>query len=333
MQGSLFFLIPGRKERQSSKHILLQKLRDNIQTSREEEMRIHGGTEMSIGKTNPKLKKLNVTDVVDYVFCKTGRLLWLKKNTDLPIKLTWEMERGTNEHEVRRLLAEAIKFEYQLCKDATKLADIDYMACINGAIDDGLKLGRSVSPKFFLGLTEMRPELSYRLEREEKARLDKAIKMAKKGNPISKIVETLLPWQQELGVGSPELGIRGRIDQLYRIDDVLVPVDFKTYTDRFSSFIRMDAFREQLILYAILLEKQYRGTKSDTAIIEFTEDFTSHKFNITKNDKKNAIKHIKQARDVLEKHQVPPKLSGLDAIKCSKCYFKDHCFSFEKEGE
>jgi len=276
---------------------------------------------------------LYVTDIVDFVFCPTGRLLWLKKKTDAPRKQTWAMLRGTNEHEVRRLLTEHIKFEYQLCRDTTKLASIDYKSCINSAIEDGLNLGRSVSPKFFLGLSEMRPELSYRLEIEEELRLNRAVDMAIKGDPINKIVETLLPLLQEVGVGSAELGVTGRIDQLYKIGDTLTPYDFKTHTDRFDTFIWMEAFREQLILYAILVEKQYRGAKVDNAIIEFTDDLTSHKFKITKNDKKNAIKHISQAREVLESNKVPPKLSGSDSIKCSKCYYRDHCFSFEKEDK
>ena len=275
--------------------------------------------------------KLYVTDITDSVFC--SRLLYLKKKTDAPRKETWAMLRGTNEHEVRRLLAESMKFEYKLCKDTSKLAAIDYKSCINGAIENGLNLGRSVSPKFFLGLSEMRPELSYRLEIEEKSRLDMAVKMAKNGDPINKIVETLLPLLQEVGVGSAELGVTGRIDQLYKMGDTLIPVDFKTHTDRFASLIWMESFREQLILYAILIEKQYRGAKVDTAIIEFTDDLTLHKFKITKNDKKNAIKHISQARKVLESNKVPPKLSGPDSIKCSKCYYRDHCFSFEKEDK
>ena len=293
-------------------------------------MLYENGGEMS---TISRSKNLYVTDIVDFVFCKTGRLLWLKKKTDAPRKQTWAMLRGTNEHEVRRLLAEHIKFEYQLCRDTSKLASIDYKSCINAAIEDGLNLGRSVNPKFFLGLSEMRPELSYRLEIEEELRLARAVKMAIKGDPINKIVETLLPLLQEVGVGSAELGVTGRIDQLYKMGDTLIPADFKTHTDRFDTFIWTEAFREQLILYAILLEKQYRGAKADTAIIEFTNDLTLQKFKITKNDKKNAIKHISQAREVLESNKVPPKLSGPDSIKCSKCYFRDHCFSFEKEDK
>ena len=145
---------------------------------------------MSIIKTIPRSEKLYVTDIAHLVYCRTGRWLWLQKNTDAPREETWRMLRGTNEHEVRRLLTEAMKFEYQLCKDTAKLTAIDYKACINGAIDDGLNLGRSVSPRFFLGLSELRPELAYRLEIEELSRLLQATDMAKKGDSISKIIET-----------------------------------------------------------------------------------------------------------------------------------------------
>jgi hypothetical protein len=48
MWGSLFLLIPGRKERPSSRFVHLQNLQDNLRTSREEEMRIHRGTTMII---------------------------------------------------------------------------------------------------------------------------------------------------------------------------------------------------------------------------------------------------------------------------------------------
>ena len=93
--------------------------------------------------------KLYVTDITDYVFCP--RLLWLKKKTDSPRKEIWKMLRGTNEHEVRRLLAESMKFEYKFCKDTSKLTAIDYKSCINGAIDGGLKFWPLGKPKIFFG--------------------------------------------------------------------------------------------------------------------------------------------------------------------------------------
>ena len=139
--------------------------------------------------------------------------------------------------------------------------------------------------------------------------------------------------QTEEKITSVELGITGIIDQLFKVGKNLIPLDFKTHTNRFAAFIWNKAHREQLILYSLLSEIDNPGYKANSAILELTEDLTRTKFKITKKDKKDAIDHIKQARSLLKIGQVPPKLSGPDAIKCSKCYLKDHCFSFEEEVE
>jgi len=285
---------------------------------------------MSI-KPSPRYDILSVTDMVSYRYCPTGRLLWLKKMTKPPFQQNFGMLRGTNEHEVRRLLADSITAEYQSCNDAGILSKINYKACINGAIDDGLKLGRPVSPKFYVSLVAMTPELRYRLEIEEKARLTKAASMLKQGKKMEEIISKLLPWKTETGVGSDELGVRGIIDQLYKVDDKLIPVDFKTHTNKFLAYIWRESYKEQLILYAILAELKYPGSKVDSAVLEFTEDFNQDKFRITKKDKEDAIKRIKEARMLLKIRQVPQKLSGSDEIKCSRCYLKEHCFAFEED--
>ena len=239
---------------------------------------------MSLVKQTPR--PLSVTDMVSNRYCQTGRLLWLQKNTKPPFQQNFGMLRGTNEHEVRRLLADSIRTEYQSCSDVNALANVDYKSCIEGAIADGLKLGRPVSPKFYLGLVNMSPELRYRLSIQEKQRLAKATSMLKQGKKMEEIVSKLLPWQTETGVGSTELGVRGIIDQLYKIDNKLIPLDFKTHTNKFSAYIWREAYKEQLILYAILAELKYPGTKADTAVLEFTEDFDQEKFKITKKTKK-----------------------------------------------
>ncbi len=285
---------------------------------------------MSIVKTIIKPSHLAVTQIVDYVYCP--RLLWLKMWTRVPRVQNFAMLRGTNEHEVRRLLADSLKLEYQSC-GVNALENVDYKSCIQGAIDDALKLGNPVSPKFYMGLFTVRPELSYRLELEEKSKLENAIKDTKNEKSISKIIEKYLPWKTEEKITSVELGITGVIDQLYKIGKNLIPLDFKTHTNRFATFMWDEAHREQLILYSLLSEIDNPGYKSNFAILELTEDHTQNKFRITKKDKKDAIDHIKQARSLLRIGKIPPKLSGQDEVKCSKCYLKDHCFSFEEEVE
>ena len=145
------------------------------------------------------MRHLTVTDMVSYRYCPTGRLLWLQKKTDIPFQQHFGMLRGTNEHEVRRLLADSIRSEYQSCNDVNALVNVNYKACISGAIDDGLKLGNPVSPKFSFSLMQMTPELRYRLEVEEKARLSKTNKMIKQGKKIPEIISKLLPFETEIG--------------------------------------------------------------------------------------------------------------------------------------
>ena len=284
---------------------------------------------MSIVKTINKSNHLAVTQVVDYVYCP--RLLWLKMWTRFPRVESFGLLRGTNEHEVRRLLADSLKLAYQSC-GVNALENVDYKSCIQEAIVDALKLGNPVSPRYYMGLFTIKDELSYRLELEEKSRLEHAIKNSKNEN-IGKIIEKYLPWKTEEKITSVELGITGIIDQLFKVGKNLIPLDFKTHTNRFAAFIWNKAHREQLILYSLLSEIDNPGYKANSAILELTGDLTRTKFKITKKDKKDAIDHIKQARSLLKIGQVPPKLSGPDAIKCSKCYLKDHCFSFEEEVE
>ncbi len=145
------------------------------------------------------------------------------------------------------------------------------------------------------------------------------------------LISKLIPWKTETGVGSDELGVRGIIDQLYKIGDKLIPLDFKTHTNKFSSYIWRESYKEQLRWYAILAELKYPGTKVDSAILEFTEDHNQIKFRITKKDKEDAKKRRKDAKMLLKINQVPPKLTGSDEIKCSKCYLKEHCFAFEED--
>ena len=275
--------------------------------------------------------KIYVTDVSDYVYCP--RLFFMKKTMDIPRMETLAMHKGTIEHEIRRSAVKSIKAEYEACKDPYALKTIDYQSCIKGAIEYGLELARKIKSMYYLRLEEMTPTLQYRLEIEEKARLDDAIKMAKKGHSIREIIQTLLPWKQEIGVGSSELGVTGRIDELYKIGKKLIPLDFKTHSNRFNAFMWKESHQEQLKLYSTLLEMDYPGYKSDSAIIELTEDLHKEKFKVTRKDKANVKKHIQQIKDLIRIGEIPPKLSGPKAVKCSACYMRRVCFPIDKEGE
>jgi len=286
----------------------------------------------TLGITEPiNSTKLYASDLPDFVYCK--RLSFIKKTMDIPRFETFPMLWGTIEHEIRRSLARAIRPEYESCKDIDSIKNLDYESAIEGALDYGMELGRKVRAQYYLQLEEIRPILRYRLKIEENQRRSKAVKMAKSGIEFKKIFEELLPWQLEIGVGSTELGITGRVDQVYKINNTLIPIDFKTHRSRIAALMLRDSHFEQLAVYAVLLEEKFPEYSVSKGIIKYTEDLHDEKFNITNKAKKNVIEHIKQARELIKKNQLPPKLSGEESIKCNTCYLRKFCFAIEEEEE
>jgi len=280
------------------------------------------------GKVFENSPKLYATDLVDFVYCP--RLFFMKKTMKIQRFETFPMLKGTIEHEIRRSLARAIRPEYEMCKDVDSIKNLDYQSAIDGSLDYGMDLARKVASKYYLQLEEIRPILRYRLKIEENQRRAKAAKMAAKGIGLENILEELLPWKFETGVGSSELGITGRIDQVYKINKSLIPIDFKTHRNRIDALMLKESHFEQLAVYGLLLERKYPDYSVKRGIIKYTEDLHDEKFNITNKAKKNVIEHIKQARELIHRHQLPQKLTGEQSIKCRSCYQRKFCFELEK---
>jgi len=275
--------------------------------------------------------RLYASDLPDFVYCK--RLFFMKKTMKIPKVETFAMLRGTIEHEIRRSLARLLKSKYEACTNIDFIKNLDYQIAIDNALDYGMDLARKVKSQYYLQLEEIRPLLRYRLLIEEEQRRAKAVKMAMRGMKIQQICDELLPWKFETGVGSSELGITGRVDQVFKINKSLIPVDFKTHRSRIAALMLKESHFEQLAVYGLLLEEKYPGYSVKNGIIKYTEDLHDEKFNITTKAKKNVIQHIKQAKTLVNKHQLPPKLSGDDAIRCSSCYMREFCFGLEKGDE
>jgi len=122
--------------------------------------------------------RLYASDLPDLVYCE--RLFYMKKVMDIPRVETYPMVRGTNEHEIRRILAKHMLTEYEACKTIESLEKLDFESVIDSALDYGRELARVTRTVFYLRLEEARSDLKYRLELEEKQRLETAVKMAKK---------------------------------------------------------------------------------------------------------------------------------------------------------
>ena len=223
--------------------------------------------------------------------------------------------------------------KYEDCKSIESLEKLDYESVIDSALDYGRELAKTTRIVFYLRLEEASSDLKYRLELEEKQRLETAVKMAKKGMDMQTICSSLLPWKYETGVGSSELGITGRIDQVFRNKNEMIPLDFKTHTKRNAALFWKDAHFEQLAIYAMLLEMNYPKCTAKKGIIQYTEDNHNQVFNITKKDKQNVLEHINQAKRLVQIQKLPPKLEGKQSVKCQNCYLRKFCFSVENGDE
>jgi len=274
--------------------------------------------------------RLYASDLPDLVYCE--RLFVMKKTMDIPRIETYPMVRGTNEHEIRRILAKKLVPEYEACKTIESLEKLDYESIIDSALDDGRELARITRAVFYLRLEEVRTILKYRLELEEKQRLETAVKMARQGIDMQTICSLLLPWKYETGVGSTELGITGRIDQVFKYKNEMIPIDFKTHSNRIAALFWKDAHFEQLAVYAVLLEMKYPGYVAKKGIIQYTEDDHHEKFNITKKAKQNVLDHINQAKTLVSNNKLPQKLEGKKSVKCQGCYMRKFCFSIDDGG-
>jgi len=125
----------------------------------------------------------------------------------------------------------------------------------------------------------------------------------------------------------------GRIDQVFQHKNEMIPLDFKTHTNRNAALFWKDAHFEQLAVYAMLLEMKYPQYTAKKGIIQYTEDNHNQVFSITKKDKQNVLEHINQAKRLVQIQKLPPKLEGKKSIKCQNCYMRNFCFSLENGDE
>lgn len=281
--------------------------------------------------TIPHTTKLYATDLMDFAYCK--RLFYIQKIMQPPKTDTAMSVCGTVEHEVRRTTVKFLEPEYEACHNIGALKNLDYAKPIQDALDYALALGEKTYPEFIHDIELMLPELRLRLLAEEKQRYTQGLKLAGKGIKFANIIERILPWAIELGVGSSILGITGRIDQVYKRNKDLIPVDFKTHTKRFTSWIWRDAHAEQIATYALLLELQYDGYKVKNGLIKYTQDLYEFPVKFPNDNKRMIINHIEQARNLLNNGKIPPRLKGDEAIKCNHCHLKDFCFGINDSEE
>lgn len=234
---------------------------------------------------------------------------------------------GKIEHDVRRVLSMKLLATYSkgVLPDHSVLEEI-----IESSLNYVYRVAVKEYPSFVPEIEDLRLELEYRISKEQKKREERFRKMLKEHDRLElEAIYEEIPWRVELDVTSNRLGLKGRIDEVYRKGGTLVPVDIKTAP---NGFIYRESDSIQLGVYALLLEEKY-GICVDEAKIYYTRAGVHHTIEVD-NLLRDRVLHTRQkAEEFIQQPSLPPKLKGNERIKCHYCFLRKVCNPSPDEHE
>lgn len=277
---------------------------------------------------HPSPPKLSVTTVASFEFCQ--RKAFLEANHIQPCSLPHYYALGQTEHELRRKLSIELRFLYEqslrasapACPSSSEVVDtIDrVMNCV-------LEVARATHPLHFIFIRE---ELEGRVQGaildEEQKRLDALRHLLSSDLEREELLATLFPWRIEHRLESTHLGLKGRVDEIWRSGSSLEPRDFKTGGSGSRSFYE-PSYWVQVALYGILAEQQL-GHPVSRVGIHYTYDGKITTRPLDEDLRSHAIATLSNARDVSSGDHVPDVLEG--RAKCTVCPFETRCHGDEK---
>ena len=233
------------------------------------------------------------------------------------------------------------KFEHTVIEQFYKLTKIDWKELdsfendknlderISLAVQDSIEISRKNFPLFFDCLEENIDPIKYRLKYLNEIKSQQIKKLLKKGMSYNSVVAITLPFAIEKWLNSNVYGIRGIADLLFHNADGTITIeDIKSHNDMYDAFIHRSAHIAQGNAYAILVEEVY-GKPVKQFQIFYSMNCHTETFKITKKSKQKVIDSIKDGQAILQ-GGLPPKLEGLQKLKCKNCYKRNFCFSLDK---
>jgi CRISPR/Cas system-associated exonuclease Cas4 (RecB family) len=270
---------------------------------------------------------LTPTGLSDLAYCPTGRLFYMNKrmpNNGVTTKLTVI---GKFEHSVIEQFYKLTKIDWKELDAFQNDKKLD--SRISLAVQDSIEVSRKNFPLFFDCLEENLDPITYRLKYLNEIKSQQIKKLLKKGISYDSAVNITLPFVIEKWLSSKKYGIRGIADLLfYNADGSITIEDIKSHNDMYDAFIHRSAHVAQGNTYAILAEEVY-GKPVKQFQIFYSMDCHTETFKITKQSKQKVIDSIKDAQAILQ-DGLPPKLEGLQKLKCRNCYKRNFCFSLNK---
>ena len=276
------------------------------------------------------LHYLTPTGMSDLEYCETGRLFYINKLMPNHGKTTAPTVIGKFEHTVIEQFYKLTKIDWKELDSFENDKNLDNR--ISLAVQDSIEISRENFPLFFDCLEENIDPIKYRLKYLNEIKSQQIKKLLKKGVSYNSAVAITLPFAIEKWLSSNIYGIRGFADLLFHNADGTITIeDIKSHNDMYDAFIHRSAHVAQGNAYAILVEEVY-GKPVKQFQIFYSMDCHTEIFKITKQSKQNVRDSI-LAGQILLQGDLPPKLEGLQKLKCKNCYkFKDvpnYCSSLD----
>lgn len=246
------------------------------------------------------------TDIADYSLCPWKT--YYRRVLGIYLEATGPMAIGWMEHEAWRRFYSYLDNNMAVSEPAVNLL---VSRSASEALDWAL-LGFDHYPS---SLRSHIPELELILSREA-TRI--ASKLSKNAPP-----ESVLPLLTEASFSSPELGIRGRVDLVYKSGDGYEPWDIKTGKPPSEL---LDSYMLQVTAYALLLESNYKCHVKSGGL-RLTALGVDQSFPVTHQLREEVIKIAESIRSMLLTGK-RPTVERLTLPHCERCGFLKVCQEF-----
>ena len=259
---------------------------------------------------------LSVSQLRSYMFCP--RQLYLKYVVKAPEFYKPELKQGLVGHYVRQELA--LRYGKVLEKIKKPISEKEILQLLREELDKILEELPSIYREKLKGEKQDTEKLKKELENELLALAKRTKQVIKETGYLGKkLKEYLTPWKTEMNVKSEKLGIRGRIDAVYREDDRIFPVEIKT--GRPPTYV-WDSDKLQLAAYAMMLEERF-DTNIPHGFVEYTQVNEKRPIVIDAKLRRQVFDVRDKVLDIIEGRACPqPK----DTKKCESCGFYEVCY-------
>lgn len=245
------------------------------------------------------------TDIADYSVCPWK--VYYRRVLGIYMEATGPMAVGWMEHEAWR------RFYSYL--DHTAMDEPAVNLLVSRSASEALDWALLGFDHYPSSLRSHTPELELILSKEV-SRI--AGKLRENAPP-----ESILPLLTEASLGSLELGIRGRVDLVYKSKDGYEPWDIKTGKPPSEL---LDAYKLQVTAYALLLEANFKCFVKAGGL-RFTSLGVDQSFPITQQLRAEVIKITKSIREMLLTG-THPTVKRLMLPHCGHCGFQQTCEEF-----